>query len=157
MVRTVPSTRASVRRLPARALRAAPVVAALAVALGAAAPAAAETTCEMTFRLAGWSAFYKTATGEGSVRCKNGQTAEVSLRVNGGGFTFGNSTFEGKGTFSGVQGISDVFGGYFRVAAEGGPAGAYIYNKGPVHLAVSGSGRGFTLGFDFGNLKITKR
>jgi hypothetical protein len=129
----------------------------LGASLAAAAPAAAETPCEITFELKGWSAFYKTASGEGTVRCANGESARVALKVDGGGWTFGSSTFSGKGKFTGASGIGDVLGGYFRMAAEGGPAGAYVYSKGPVHLAVSGTGRGFTVGVDFGRLLIKRR
>jgi hypothetical protein len=137
------------------ALRVAALAAVLAV--GFAATARAEMRCEMTFELDGWSAFYKSASGTGHVTCSNGQAARVMLRVDGGGFTFGSSGLEGKGTFSGVLGIEDVMGGYFRMAAEGGPSGAWIYTKGPVRLAVAGGkGHGFTVGFDFGRLRISR-
>jgi hypothetical protein len=130
--------------------------AALALLALATPASAADAACTMKFDLKGWSAFYKTATGTGKVTCSNGQSATVKLTVNGGGFTFGSSEFMGTGRFAYARGIDEVLGGYFRIAAEGGPAGAYVYRKGPVRLAVSGTGRGFTLGFDFGNLTISK-
>lgn len=130
------------------------LAAAAALVTVAATPAAAE--CTMDFTLSGWSAFYKSATGDGKVTC-NGRSARVDLRVQGGGFTFGSSRFAGTGTFAGADSIEDVTGSYFRMAAEGGPAGAYSYSKGPVRLAVTGTGTGFTLGWDMGNLTITRK
>src|SRR5262245_37319501 len=60
--------------------------------------------CQMTFKLKGWSAFYKTAKGEGVIRCDNGQTANVTLKATGGGITFGKSeVVDGTGKFSGVR------------------------------------------------------
>jgi len=43
--------------------------------------AASQTKCEMTYSLRGWSAFYKTANGEGVIRCDNGQSMPVAIRV----------------------------------------------------------------------------
>ena len=43
----------------------------------------------MTFQLTGWSLFYKTAQGSGTVSCSNGQSMHVKLRARGGGLTFG--------------------------------------------------------------------
>ena len=50
--------------------------------------------CKMTYNLKGWSAFYKTATGGGTITCSNGQTARVKIRAKGGGITFGKFTIE---------------------------------------------------------------
>ena len=64
----------------------------------------ADVSCSMTFQMKGWSVFYKTASGTGTIRCSNGQTAAVKLEAKGGGLTFGKSSIEnGKGEFSGVQ------------------------------------------------------
>ena len=45
--------------------------------------------CRMVYDLKGWSVFYKTAEGSGRVTCSNGQSANVKIRVTGGGLTFG--------------------------------------------------------------------
>ena len=45
----------------------------------------------MKFDLKGWSAIYKTAKGDGTIHCDNGQSVEVSIKVTGGGLTFGKS------------------------------------------------------------------
>ena len=41
----------------------------------------------MTFNLKGWSAFYKTAKGDGTITCSNGQKARVKIKATGGGRT----------------------------------------------------------------------
>jgi hypothetical protein len=48
------------------------------------------TKCKMEFSLAGWSVFYSTANGSGTITCDNGQSARVSLRAKGGGLTPGS-------------------------------------------------------------------
>jgi len=35
-------------------------------------------SCHMNFSLSGWSLFYKTSSGKGTVKCSNGQTLPVS-------------------------------------------------------------------------------
>ena len=62
--------------------------------------AGGEITCKMSFEIHGWSAFYKTSSGSGSVTCSNGQHMTVHLRSKGGGLTFGKSSIEGIGKFS---------------------------------------------------------
>src|SRR5690242_17917830 len=52
---------------------------------------AGDISCKMTFQLSGWSVFYKTARGTGTVRCSNGQSLQVKLRAKGGGLTFGKT------------------------------------------------------------------
>jgi len=113
----------------------------------------------MEFDLEGWSAFYKTASGSGTIRCDNGQSAKVKLSSRGGGFTFGRSQIEGTGTFSEVDVIDELFGAYASATAHAGAGkstGAQVVTKGTVSLALSGKGRGVDVGFAFGNLTITK-
>ncbi|MEE9607467.1 MAG: hypothetical protein V3U03_06970 [Myxococcota bacterium] len=125
-------------------------------------PAAAEMThCTIHYSLSGWSAFYMRYDGSGRVTCENGQRASVALRVRGGGVTFGKSQIDrGTGTFSEVEDISEVFGSYVSV---GGHAGAtqsgegWAMTKGQVSLVLSGTGRGFDLGFAFAGFTITRR
>src|SRR6185369_1038205 len=77
--------------------------------------------CGMSFDLKGWSAFYKTAKGTGKITCDNGQSADVTIKVTGGGLTFGKSkTVNGTGTFSSVQSIDELFGAYAAAAAHAG-------------------------------------
>ena len=67
----------------------------------------------MKFTMSGWSAFYKRASGTGTVTCNNGQTASVKLEARGGGITAGKSTIEdGNGEFSNVKNIDEIFGSY---------------------------------------------
>jgi hypothetical protein len=114
----------------------------------------------MTFQMKGWSAFYKTASGTGSVRCTNGQTATVKLEAKGGGLTFGKSSIEnGNGEFSGVASINEIFGSYVEAEAHAGAvksSKASVMTKGEVSLALSGTGRGWDLGVAFGKLTISR-
>jgi hypothetical protein len=118
-------------------------------------PAAAKeglTSCELSFTLKGWSAFYKTAKGEGTITCDNGQAAKVAIRATGGGLTFGKTEIrEGKGKFSAVEDIGKLFGAYAVAEAHGGAV-----KSGTVSLALSGTGAGFDVGIAFGKFKITR-
>lgn len=122
-------------------------------------PAAAATNCEMKFSLSGWSMFYKTASGEGTIECDNGQSAEVTLSSKGGGITFGRSKItEGLGKFTEVDDISDLFGTYVQGEAHAGAgdsAKASAMTKGEVSLSFAGKGEGVDLGISFGKFTIT--
>src|SRR5215210_1556968 len=63
----------------------------LLLAASVALPAHAGTVCRLTFSMTGWSFFYKTAEGTGTISCENGQSANVSVWSKGGGVTFGRS------------------------------------------------------------------
>ncbi len=122
---------------------------------------AGDTKCTMTFKMSGWSAFYKTASGSGNVHCSNGQSLHVKLRAKGGGLTVGKSTIDdGKGEFSSISGgISELLGTYVSAEAHAGvvnSATANVMTKGEVSLALSGTGKGWDLGIAFGKLSITK-
>jgi len=114
----------------------------------------------MDFNLKGWSVFYKTAEGNGNVTCSNGQSANVKISVTGGGLSFGKmEILDGKGTFSEVLNINEIFGNYVAAEAHAGAvksAQASVYTKGEISLAMTGSGRGFNIGIDFGKLEISK-
>ena len=70
-------------------------------------PPSANVDCELTFTMKGWSAFYKTASGTGTIKCSNGQSMNVKLSAKGGGLTVGKSTIEdGHGKFSAVAGMT---------------------------------------------------
>ena len=91
--------------------------------LGLAAPSAeAMTTCRLQYELSGWSLIVKQYRGSGTVRCDDGESARVTIEALGGGITVGKSSIEdGRGTFSEVRSIEEVFGSY---AAAGGHGGA---------------------------------
>ena len=116
--------------------------------------------CRMTFNLSGWSAFYKTAHGNGTITCDNGQKASVKIRAKGGGVTFGKSeVVGGTGKFTEVRSINELFGSYAQSEAHAGAgksADAQALTKGEVSLALAGTGRGIDIGFDFGKLTITR-
>lgn len=118
-------------------------------------------TCRMVYNLKGWSVFYKTAEGSGWVTCSNGQRANVKISVTGGGLSFGKmEILDGKGTFSEVLDISEIFGAYVAAEAHAGAvksAQASVYTKGEISLAMTGSGRGVNIGIDLGKLEISKR
>ncbi len=116
------------------------------------------TKCTMTFSLAGWSLFYESASGAGTIRCDNGQSAQVTIRAKGGGLTVGRSKIDnGWGTFSEVSDIGDLFGTYAAAEAHAGAGDsseARALTKGDVSLALSGSGKGIDLGVSFGKFEI---
>jgi hypothetical protein len=137
-------------------------LAALALALAAAgAHAAGKTDCKLHFSMSGWSAFYKTASGTGTITCDNGQKMNVSISAKGGGLSFGKSKIEnGTGEFSGVHDIKELLGSYAAAEAHAGAsksAGAQAMTKGEVSLALAGKGEGWDLGIAFGKFTISKR
>ena len=72
---------------------------------------AASIRCTLKFNMQGWSAFYKTADGSGTIRCSNGQSLKVKLSAKGGGLTVGKSSIEdGRGKFSAVASTDELFG-----------------------------------------------
>ena len=124
------------------------------------APAWALTKCDMTFTLDTWSAFYKEGDGSGVVRCDNGQEIRVRLETRGGGLTFGRSRIVGgRGDFSPIADIDEIFGNYANAEAHAGmgvSSGAQVVTKGSVSLALSGTGNGVDLGFSFGRFTIQR-
>lgn len=132
----------------------------LCVAAPAPGEAAATVSCKLQFTMAGWSAFYKTASGSGTVKCSNGQSMAVKLEARGGGLTVGKSKIEnGQGQFSAVENISELLGKYAAAEAHAGAvksAKAQVMTKGEVSLALSGTGRGWDLGVAFGSLEISR-
>jgi hypothetical protein len=141
-----------------------PVPCLLAVLLVAATPearAVGPVDCKLHFSMSGWSAFYKTLSGSGTVSCDNGQRMAVDIRSKGGGLTFGKSRIEnGIGEFSGVRDIHDIPGAYAAAEAHAGAgksAHAQVVTKGDISLALSGKGEGWDLGVAFGNFIISAR
>ena len=116
----------------------------------AASQTSTSTTCRMNFNLRGWSLGLKSATGEGSISCDNGQTADVRIRAKGAGLSAGKYEIrDGRGRFSAVTDIRDLFGSY----AAGDVAVGFVkegeamaMSKGSVNLALAGKGTGFDLG-----------
>jgi hypothetical protein len=141
-----------------------PVPCLLAVLLVAATPearAVGPVDCKLHLSMSGWSAFYKTLSGSGTVSCDNGQRMAVDIRSKGGGLTFGKSRIEnGIGEFSGVRDIHDIPGAYAAAEAHAGAgksAHAQVVTKGDISLALSGKGEGWDLGVAFGNFIISAR
>jgi hypothetical protein len=117
----------------------------------------AKTKCKMNFNLQGWSILYETASGTGHITCNNGQSASVALKVTGGGLSAGKYKLKGKGEFSDVSNISELYGSYAAAEAHAGvvkSADAQIITKGPVSLAITSKGSGFNLGVGFSAFKI---
>ncbi|MBS0381511.1 MAG: hypothetical protein JSR56_03675 [Proteobacteria bacterium] len=123
------------------------------------AQAAGEISCKMRFEISGWSAFYKTASGSGEVTCSNGQSMHVKLRSKGGGLTFGKQRIDGVGKFSGIFNVNEILGTYVTGGAHAGAvnsANGTVMTKGNVSLALSGTGKGWNLGVDFGKFTISR-
>ena len=75
--------------------------------------AAGNIDCELRFNLSGWSIFYKTATGTGTITCDNGASIPVKISAKGGGLTVGKSTVsDGRGKFTGAYSVNDLIGTY---------------------------------------------
>lgn len=139
------------------------LAAATAAALLLAAPAAfaRDVSCRLDFDMSGWSVIYKTASGTGRVTCDNGQSRAVNIEARGGGLSVGKSEIRGgRGEFSAVSGIEEVFGGYAAAEAHAGAvksSKAQVMTKGEVSLALAGTGEGFDLGVVFGAFMIEPR
>jgi hypothetical protein len=137
------------------------LLAALACLLAPAPADAGSVRCEMRFDLSGWSAFYKRSSGLGTITCSNGQSLPVALEARGGGLSFGRSTIkDGIGRFSGVDDIRELLGGYATAEAHAGAGRAakgQVVTKGPISLALSGTGEGWNLGVAFGSFIISER
>lgn len=132
----------------------------LGLSLAPAAQAAGPIDCTLRFNVSGWSIFYKTSAGTGTVSCSNGQRATVKIRSKGGGLTVGKSSISGgRGEFSGVRNIDDVFGTYVTAEAHAGASKsskAQVMSKGNVSLALAGTGEGWDLGIAFGKFVISR-
>lgn len=129
--------------------------------LAGAGSASAAIDCELDFSMSGWSAFYKTAKGSGTIRCDNGQSMKVNIRTKGGGITFGKQRIDnGRGKFSEVNSIKDLLGTYASGGAHAGAvksSAASVVTKGDVSLALAGTGEGIDIGVDFGKFVISRR
>lgn len=117
-------------------------------------------TCTMTFNLKGWSAFYKTAKGEGTLSCSGGKSMKVKITATGGGITFGKQeVVGGTGRFFGAKSLEDCLGSYAQSEAHAGAgksADAQALTKGDINLTLTGTGKGVNVGFAFGKFTIEK-
>ncbi|HZH42764.1 MAG TPA: hypothetical protein VEY50_01580 [Lysobacter sp.] len=122
--------------------------------------AAGPIDCKLRYDLSGWSAFYKTGSGTGTVSCSNGQRMRVKIRTKGGGLTFGKTRIVGgTGEFSGVRSIDEVLGTYVSAEAHAGAVKstrAHVMTKGEVSLALAGKGEGWDLGVAFGKFTLER-
>ena len=131
--------------------------------LGAApaAQAAGNIDCELRFDLSGWSVFYKTASGHGTITCDNGASIPVSIRAKGGGLTVGKSRISnGRGKFTGAYSLNDLIGTYGGAEVHAGAvksSNAQVVTKGDISLALAGTGQGWDLGIGFGKFEIKRR
>lgn len=138
-----------------------PLLAALACACalsGTAQAADADLDCKLNYDLTGWSLVYKHTHGTGTVTCENGQSMAVKVSAKALGLTVGKwHVDDGTGKFTDVHDIHDVIGGYAQASANAGlvkSGEAQVLTKGPVSLALAGSGEGVNLGVDVGQFKI---
>ena len=140
--------------------RAVPLVT-LATCLSASVAWAGSTKCTLTFDLHEWAAVYESATGTGKITCDNGQSANVTLRSKGGGLSVGKFTIkDGRGSFTEVSSIDEVFGKYVASERDAGAAkaaDAWVMTKEKVSLGLVGTGKGWELGFSAGEFTIEKQ
>lgn len=132
-----------------------------AAGLAPTAQAAGNIDCELRYNLSGWSAFYKTASGTGTITCDNGTSIPVKISAKGGGLTVGRTTItDGRGKFTGAYSTNDLLGTYAAAevhASASRASDAQVMTKGDVSLALAGTGRGWSLGVGFGNFVIERR
>ena len=139
------------------------VAAVLALVLGMApaAQAAGNIDCELRYNLSGWSAFYKTSSGTGTITCDNGASIPVKISAKGGGLTVGRTTItDGRGKFSGAYSLNDLLGTYAAAEAHASASranDAQAMTKGDISLALAGTGRGWSIGIGFGKFVIERR
>jgi len=85
----------------------------------------------------------------------------VTIRGKGGGLSVGKFKIkEGRGSFTEVSSIDEVFGKYVateRDAAAAKAADAWAMTKGKVSLALAGTGQGWELGFSVDEVIIEKK
>lgn len=116
--------------------------------------------CRLDYQVHAWSIFYKNVTGTGTVKCDNGESAPVDIKLHGGGPTIGVSNLKGSARFSEVRELSEVLGIYGTLEGHAGvvrSAEGRILTKGSVWMSQAGKGRGFDLGVAFGSLSIKKK
>ena len=137
------------------------MAAVLALGIAPAAQAAGNIDCELHYNLTGWSMFYKTSSGTGTITCDNGASIPVKISAKGGGLTVGKSKIRnGVGEFAMVENIRDVLGSYAAVEAHAGAqkaAHAQAMTNGKVSLALAGKGEGWDLGVAFTRFTIEAR
>jgi hypothetical protein len=117
--------------------------------------------CRIDYRIDGWSIFFQSYDGSGTVTCDDGQRRAVAIRLRGGGVTLGKMEInKGKGKFSEVESIEEIFGTYVAVDGQAGAtlaAEGRVMTRGKVGLVISGTGRGWALGVSFGGFTIESR
>ena len=137
------------------------MAAVLALGIAPAAQAAGNIDCELHYNLTGWSMFYKTSSGTGTITCDNGASIPVKISAKGGGLTVGRTTItDGRGKFSGAYSLNDLLGTYAAVEAHASASranDAQAMTKGDISLALAGTGRGWSLGIGFGKFVIERR
>src|SRR5262245_2487966 len=125
------------------------------------AESAEQIKCRLSYSLEGWSFFYKQAHGTGRITCSNGQASQVQIVAHGGGPTIGTQKVtDGKGVFSAVANIQELYGAYAEAdahAGAGASADARVLVKGNVSLSLAGTGQGVSLGVAFGSFRIAPR
>ena len=136
-------------------------VAALSACLWAPVAYAKSTKCTLKFDLQEWAAIYESAQGSGKITCDNGQSARVAIRSKGGGLSVGKFKIsDGRGSFTDVSSINQLFGKYVAADTEAGArkaADAWVMTKDKVKLGLAGTGEGWELGFSVDEFIITKQ
>lgn len=137
------------------------MAAVLALGIAPAAQAAGNIDCELHYNLTGWSMFYKTSSGTGTITCDNGASIPVKISAKGGGLTVGRTTItDGRGKFSGAYSLNDLLGTYAAAEAHASASranDAQAMTKGDISLALAGTGRGWSIGIGFGKFVIERR
>lgn len=128
--------------------------------LGPAVAADKDLSCHLSFTTNEWSILYASASGTGTVTCKNGDSMHVAISAKGVGITAGKWQIQhGKGQFTDVTAIDEVLGSYFGVSTNIGLAKAgtaQALTKGRVSLTLTGKGQGFDVGISISSFTISR-
>lgn len=124
------------------------------------APGKDDVKCEIEFTYKAWAAVYQSGHGDGSVKCSNGQTAKVVLKEKGGGLAAGKWQIdEGKGTFTNISDISEIYGTYAKAEASASAVAggqAVALTKGDVSFVFTGKGDGWGASVSLGGFTVKK-
>ena len=117
-----------------------------------------DLACKLEYRVKGWSAVVKVASGQGTVTCSDETPRNVTIKLRSVGATVGASQIDnGVGKFTHVLSIDDTIGTYAQSEVHAGvlkSASAQVLTKGTVSLALAGAGEGIDLGVTVGELTI---
>ena len=116
--------------------------------------------CELSFASTNWWPLYRGFTGEGTVRCRDGQSMRVHVVGQGHELSVDRwKIAHGSGRYSQVTRMEDTLGHFVRTR-DGSrlvkDAGAAVPEDARPHLALAGRGNGFEVDDAIEDLRIER-